>query len=87
MGMFVVCTSYRVIDISSPLLTYHYQFSLSYSIRLLRHNQAVEDLLKFEDLTLLFSAISFPCSSHNKIWRKASAEALMTVCKHNLTGK
>ena len=70
-----------------PILAYSINSSLSYYIRLLRHNQAVEDLLKFEDLTLLFSALSFPCSSHNKIWRKASAEALMTVCKHNLTGK
>ena len=55
--------------------------------RLLRYNQAVDDLLKFDDLSLLFSAISSPCPTHNKIWRKASAETLMTICKHNLTSK
>lgn len=57
-----------------------------YSLRLLRHNQAVVGLLKFEDLSLLFGAISSPCTVHNKIWRKAAAETLMTICKHNLTG-
>ena len=54
--------------------------------RLLRHTQAVDALLKFDDLSLLFSAISSPCSSYNKIWRKASVEAVMTVCKYSLSG-
>ncbi|XP_019848853.1 PREDICTED: WD repeat and FYVE domain-containing protein 3-like isoform X2 [Amphimedon queenslandica] len=53
--------------------------------RLLRHAQAVDALLKFDDLSLLFCAISSPCSSYNKIWRKASAEAVMTVCKYSLS--
>ena len=55
--------------------------------RLLRHGQAVVALWKFEDLSLLFGAISSPCAVHNKIWRKAAAEALTTICRHNLTGE
>lgn len=54
--------------------------------RLLRYNSAVVNLMEFQDLSMLFAAISSPCSAHNKIWRKAASETLMTICRHNLTG-
>jgi hypothetical protein len=54
--------------------------------KLLRHKQAVEDLLKYDDLSLLFSAMSSPCASHNRIWKKALTEGLLTICKYSLTG-
>ena len=54
--------------------------------RLLRYNSACQDLMEFDDLSLLFGAISSPCPVHNKIWRKTASETLMTICRHNLTG-
>lgn len=53
--------------------------------RLLRYNSACQDLMEFDDLSLLFGAISSPCPAHNKIWRKAASETLMAICRHNLT--
>lgn len=53
--------------------------------RLLRYNSAVVDLMVFDDLSLLFGAISSPCPIHNKLWRKTASETLMTICRHNLT--
>ncbi len=52
--------------------------------RLLRNTAAVEDLLRFGDLALLFGAISSPCPKHNKIWRKAAANCLMTICRSDI---
>ena len=50
--------------------------------RLLRYNSACQDLMEFDDLSLLFGAamscISSPCPGHNKIWRKTASETLMT---------
>ena len=50
--------------------------------KLLRHVAAVENLLHFGDLALLFGAISSPCPPYNKIWRKAAANCLMTICRY-----
>ena len=49
--------------------------------RLMRNLSAVEDLLRFGDLSLLFGAISSPCPSYNKIWRKSAADCLMVICR------
>ena len=49
---------------------------------LCRHSSAVECLLRFNDLSLLFGAISSPCPPHNKIWRKAAAECLLAIFRY-----
>ena len=49
--------------------------------RLMRHSPAVEDLLRFGDLSLLFGAISSPCPPYNRMWRKAAADCLMAICR------
>jgi len=49
--------------------------------RLMRNLSAVEHLLRFGDLSLLFGAISSPCPSYNKIWRKLAADCLMVICR------
>ena len=49
--------------------------------RLMRHSSAVQDLLRFDDLPLLFGAISSPCPSYNKMWRKTAADCLMAICR------
>ena len=50
--------------------------------RLMRNLSAVEDLLRFGDLSLLFGAISSPCPPYNKIWRKTAADCLMVICRY-----
>ena len=49
--------------------------------RLMRNLSAVEDLLRFGDLSLLFGAISSPCPQYNKIWRKSAADCLLVICR------
>ena len=49
--------------------------------RLMRNLSAVEDLLRFGDLSLLFGAISSPCPQYNKIWRKSAADCLRVICR------
>ena len=46
---------------------------------LCRHTSAVECLMKFNDLALLFGAISSPCPPYNKIWRKVAADTLLAI--------
>ena len=50
--------------------------------RLVRHMSAVNDLVQQGDLSLLFGAISRPCPSHNKMWKKAAADCLIAVCRY-----
>ena len=47
----------------------------------MRNLSAVENLLRFGDLSLLFGAISSPCPSYNKIWRKSAADCLRVICR------
>ena len=49
---------------------------------LLRHHVGVEDLLRNGDLSLLFGAVSTPCQSYNKMWRKSAADCLITICRY-----
>ena len=52
---------------------------VSILLALFRHKSAVDDLLHYGDLSLLFGAISSPCAPYNKIWRKASTEVLLSI--------
>ena len=54
-------------------------------LRLCVHKGAVEELARKDDLTLLFSAISSVCRSHNLIWRKTSGDVLLTISRHSLS--
>lgn len=49
--------------------------------RLVRHMSAVSDLIQHGDLSLLFGAVSRPCPAYNKMWRKAAADCLITICR------
>ncbi|XP_074647224.1 WD repeat and FYVE domain-containing protein 3-like [Tubulanus polymorphus] len=49
------------------------------------HPSPAEELARRDDLTLLFSAITSWCPTHNVPWRKSSAEVLMTLSRHGLT--
>ncbi|KAG6445369.1 hypothetical protein O3G_MSEX003892 [Manduca sexta] len=54
-------------------------------VRLCSHPFPCEELARKDDLTLLFSAITSWCASHNIMWRKSAAEVLMTLSRHGLT--
>ncbi|XP_044260057.1 WD repeat and FYVE domain-containing protein 3 isoform X2 [Tribolium madens] len=54
-------------------------------VRLCSHRIPAEELARKDDLTLLFSAITSWCPSHNVMWRKSAAEVLMTLSRHGLT--
>lgn len=54
-------------------------------VRLCSHSCPAEELARKDDLTLLFSAITSWCPSHNTVWRKSAAEVLMTLSRHGLT--
>ena len=54
-------------------------------LRLCAHVPAVEELARKDDLTLLFSAISSVCPTHNMMWRKTSSDVLLTVSRHSLS--
>ena len=54
-------------------------------LRLSGYVPAVEELAKKDDLTLLFSAVTSPCPQHNLMWRKTSADILLTVSRHSLS--
>ena len=54
-------------------------------LRLCSHVPAVEELARKDDLTLLFSAVTSACPEHNVMWRKASADILLTISRHSLS--
>ncbi|UYV62149.1 WDFY3 [Cordylochernes scorpioides] len=54
-------------------------------VRLCGHAPPAEELARKDDLTLLFSAITSWCPTHNTVWRKSAAEVLMTLSRHGLT--
>ena len=54
-------------------------------LRLCAHVPAVEELARKDDLTLLFSAVSSVCPTHNMMWRKTSSDVLLTVSRHSLS--
>ncbi|KAL1508880.1 hypothetical protein ABEB36_003702 [Hypothenemus hampei] len=54
-------------------------------VRLCSHRISAEELARKDDLSLLFSAITSTCPSHNIMWRKSAAEVLMTLSRHGLT--
>nr|CAD7205076.1 unnamed protein product [Timema douglasi] len=54
-------------------------------VRLCSHTTPAEELARKDDLTLLFSAITSWCPSHNVMWRKSAAEVLMTLSRHGLS--
>ena len=54
-------------------------------IRLSAYIPAVEELARKDDLTLLFSAVTSPCSEHNLMWRKTAADVLLTISRHSLS--
>jgi len=54
-------------------------------VRLCSRPSPAEELARKDDLTLLFSAITSWCPTHNVPWRKSAAEVLMTLSRHGLT--
>lgn len=54
-------------------------------MRLCTYQPAVEELARKDDLTLLFSAITSDCPQHNLMWRKTSADVLLTISRHSLS--
>lgn len=54
-------------------------------VRLCSYPHPAEELARMDDLTLLFSAITSQCPSHNIMWRKSAAETLTTLSRHGLT--
>lgn len=56
-------------------------------VRLCSNNLPAEELVTKDDLSLLFSAITSSCPSYNAVWRKSSAEVLITISQHGLTSK
>lgn len=43
---------------------------------------ALSDLIKKDDLILLFNVITSWCPEHNTMWRKTAADAIITMAKH-----
>lgn len=56
-------------------------------VRLCSNHLPAEELVTKDDLSLLFSAITSSCPSYNAVWRKSSAEVLITISQHGLTSK
>ncbi|ESN92292.1 hypothetical protein HELRODRAFT_194319 [Helobdella robusta] len=54
-------------------------------IRLCSYSSPAEELVRKDDLMLLFNAITSLCPPHNITWRKSAAEVLMTLSRHGLT--
>lgn len=54
-------------------------------LKLCTHQPAVEELARKDDLTLLFSAVTSECPSHNVMWRKTAADILLTISRHSLS--
>ncbi|XP_073823647.1 LOW QUALITY PROTEIN: WD repeat and FYVE domain-containing protein 3-like [Musca autumnalis] len=54
-------------------------------VKLCSYPYPAEELARMDDLTLLFSAITSPCPTHNIVWRKNAAEILTTISRHGLT--
>lgn len=54
-------------------------------MKLCTYQPAVEELARKDDLTLLFSAITSECPPHNVMWRKTSADILLTISRHSLS--
>ncbi len=52
--------------------------------KLCTYQPAVEELARKDDLTLLFSAVTSDCPSHNVMWRKTAADILLTISRHSL---
>ena len=53
-------------------------------LKLCTYQPAVEELARKDDLTLLFSAVTSECPSHNVMWRKTAADILLTISRHSL---
>ena len=60
-------------------------YYLQVLVRLCNHVSPAEELARKDDLSLLFSAITSWCPSHNIIWRKSAGEVLVTLSRHGLT--
>lgn len=54
-------------------------------LKLCTYQPAVEELARKDDLTLLFSAVTSECPSHNVMWRKTAADLLLTISRHSLS--
>ncbi|XP_033108223.1 WD repeat and FYVE domain-containing protein 3-like isoform X3 [Anneissia japonica] len=52
--------------------------------RLCNHQSPADELVRRDDLTLLFSAITSCCPPHNLPWRKGAAEVLITISRMGL---
>ncbi|XP_025205063.1 WD repeat and FYVE domain-containing protein 3 [Melanaphis sacchari] len=56
-------------------------------VRLCSNHLPAEELVTKDDLSLLFSAITSSCPTYNAVWRKSSAEVLITISQHGITPK
>ncbi|XP_050525205.1 WD repeat and FYVE domain-containing protein 3 isoform X2 [Daktulosphaira vitifoliae] len=56
-------------------------------VRLCSSSMPAEELVTKDDLSLLFSAITSSCPPFNAVWRKSSAEVLITISQYGLTPK
>ena len=54
-------------------------------VRLCNYTSPAEELARKDDLSLLFSAITSWCPTHNAIWRQSAGEVLVTLSRHGLT--
>ena len=54
-------------------------------VRLCSTAAAAEELVRKDDLTLVFSALSSWCPQHNLFWRKSANEVLVALTRHGLT--
>lgn len=54
-------------------------------VRLCSYPQPADELMRQDDLTLLFSQITSQCPPYNVIWRKSAAEILTTLSRHGLS--
>ncbi|XP_052816149.1 WD repeat and FYVE domain-containing protein 3-like isoform X4 [Mya arenaria] len=54
-------------------------------VRLCNQPSPAEELARKDDLSLLFSAITSWCPTHNVVWRTSAGEVLVTLSRHGLT--
>ncbi|CAK8696786.1 unnamed protein product [Clavelina lepadiformis] len=54
-------------------------------VRLGVYISPAEELSSKDDLALVFSAVTSWCSPHNKKWRSAASEVLITISRHGLS--
>ena len=66
------------------LLLIHY-FCFQTLVRLCSYISPAEELSRKDDLALLFSAVTSWCSPHNKNWRTAASDVLITISRHGLS--